>query len=353
MSWKRARRRSVSFFPCGGIFCDTVSHRVDRKGARGELRPAAAAALVAMVLALACQGEDTQLPVPPPTGPYLVVLGTAQDGGHPQAGTKPGPAWEGERRRYTASIGIVDPETGQRWLIEATPDFREQLHLFDATAPAADVPGLAGILLTHAHVGHYAGLIHLGREIMGTSGLPVFAMPRMREFLSANGPWDQLVGLGNIELRELHDGVPLRLNDRITVTPFRVPHRDEYSETVGFRIAGPSRIAIFLPDIDKWERWEEQGTRIQDVLADVDVAYLDGTFFADGEVPDRAMSEIPHPFIVETMARFSGSPASERGKIRFIHLNRTNPALFADSEERRAIEAAGFRVAEMMEIVEL
>ena len=343
----------MSFLPCGEIARDTSFGGANRKGIRKELGPSAAAALAALILAMAC--HDADAPAPPATSgsPYLVILGNAQDGGYPQAGTSPGPAWEPERRRYATSIGIVDPETGQRWLIEATPDFREQLHLFDTTAPAADVPGLTGIFITHAHVGHYAGLIHLGREIMGAGGLPVFAMPRMREFLSANGPWDQLVGLGNIELREIHDGVPLRLNDRLTITPFRVPHRDEYSETVGFRIAGPSRTAIFLPDIDKWERWEEQGTRIQDVLGDVDVAYLDGTFFADGEVPGRSMSEIPHPFIVETMARFSDSPASEREKIRFIHLNRTNPALFAESEERLAIEKAGFRVAEMMEIVEL
>ena len=310
-------------------------------------------AVGATLILSACQTADEEAAAAMPEGPYLVVLGNAQDGGYPQAGTKPGPAWEPERRRYAVSLGIVDPETGERWLVEATPDFREQLHLLDAAAPVDQIPGLAGILLTHAHVGHYAGLIHLGREVMGTRGVPVFAMPRMREFLATNGPWEQLVRLGNMELRPLEDGVPLHLNHHITVTPFRVPHRDEYSETVGFRIQGPTRTVLFLPDIDKWERWEEEGTRIQDVVAGVDVAYLDGTFFADGEIPGRSMSEIPHPFIVETMERFRDSPASERSKIRFIHLNRTNPALFAGTEERRAIREAGFRVAEMGEVVEL
>jgi pyrroloquinoline quinone biosynthesis protein B len=310
-------------------------------------------AVGATLILSACQSADEGAAATVPEGPYVVVLGNAQDGGFPQAGTKPGPAWEPERRRYAASLGIVDPETGERWLVEATPDFREQLHLLDAAAPVDQVPGLAGILLTHAHVGHYTGLIHLGREVMGTSGVPVFAMPRMREFLATNGPWEQLVGLGNIELRPLEDGVPLHLNRRITVTPFRVPHRDEYSETVGFRIKGPTRTVLFLPDIDKWERWEGEGTRIQDVVAGVDVAYLDGTFFADGEILGRSISEIPHPFMVETIERFRDSPASERSKIRFIHLNRTNPALLPDSDERRAIREAGFRVAEMREVVEL
>lgn len=317
------------------------------------------AALAAALLLGGCAprpaepGPAAGPPPVPPTGPYLVVLGTAQDGGYPQAGTPPGEAWAPERRRWAASLAVVDPASGERWLFEATPDFRDQLHALDRLAPASSVPGLAGIFVTHAHVGHYAGLIHLGREIIGARGVPVHAMPRLRAFLAGHGPWDQLVRLGNVELRALDDGVPVRLNARLTVTPFRVPHRDEYSETVGFRITGPTRTVVFLPDIDKWDRWQEQGTRIEGVVAGADVAYLDGTFYRDGEVPGRAMAEIPHPFMEETMRRFAAAPAAERAKIRFIHLNRTNPAAFADSEERRAVERAGFRVAERMEIVGL
>jgi pyrroloquinoline quinone biosynthesis protein B len=110
---------------------------------------------------------------------------------------------------------------------------------------------------------------------------------------------------------------------------------------------------VFLPDIDKWERWDEQGTRIEDVVAEADVAYLDASFYQDGEIPGRAMSEIPHPFIVETMRRFESAPASERAKIRFIHLNRTNPVAFEESAERKTVERSGFRVAGRLEIVVL
>ena len=80
-----------------------------------------------------------------------------------------------------------------------------------------------------------------------------------------------------------------------------IPHRDEYSETVGFVIRGPDRSALFLPDIDKWDRWER---KIADVLADADVAYLDGTFFADGELLGRDMSKIPHISHWRTCLRF-------------------------------------------------
>jgi pyrroloquinoline quinone biosynthesis protein B len=297
--------------------------------------------------------QAVEVPDVPTDHPYLVVLGVGQDGGYPQAGTPPGEAWAPERRRRASSLAVVDPVSGERWLFEATPDFREQLHDLDALAPRDGAPGLDGIFLTHAHVGHYTGLIHLGREIIGAAGTPVYALPRMHRFLSANGPWDQLVELGNIELRHARDDEPVRLNERLTVTPFLVPHRDEYSETVGFRIEGPRRSVVFLPDIDKWERWDALGTRIEDVVRAADVAYLDATFYADGEVPGRAMSEIPHPFVTETMRRFEAVDAGERAKIRFIHINRTNPIGDPQSPESGAVLRAGFGIAERLEIVGL
>jgi pyrroloquinoline quinone biosynthesis protein B len=286
--------------------------------------------------------------------PFVVVLGVGQDGGYPQAGTKEDAAWEAvARRRLPVSLGIVDPVSGERWMMEATPAFPEQLRLLDQVAPADGVPGLAGILITHAHVGHYTGLIHLGREIIGARQVPVYAMPQMATFLQTNGPWDQLVRLENIALRPLTHGVRTPLNDRIAVTPLLVPHRDEYSETVGFLIHGPSQTIFFLPDIDKWEQWDARGTRIEDVIAGVDVAYLDATFFSDGEIPGRAMAEIPHPFVEESLARFAELPAAERSKIRFIHINRTNPVGWPDTPERAQVEAAGFRVADQGERVGL
>ena len=289
-----------------------------------------------------------------PAEPYLVVLGIAQDGGVPQAGTKTHPGWDDPaQRRLVVSLALVDPATSQRWLFEATPDFREQLHRLDTVFPVDEKPGLDGIFLTHAHMGHYTGLMYLGHESMGAQGVPVYAMPRMREYLSTNGPWDQLVRYNNIVLAPLADGVPVRLNDRLSVTPLLVPHRQEYSEVVGYRIDGPNRAALFIPDIDSWEDWDAEGTRIEAVIAGVDVAYLDATFYANGEIPGRDMSGFPHPFITHSMARFANLPPEGRAKVRFIHLNHTNPALRPDSEARRTILENGFRVAEEMERVGL
>ncbi|MEJ2720331.1 MAG: MBL fold metallo-hydrolase, partial [bacterium] len=227
-------------------------------------------------------------------GAYSIVLGIAQDGGVPQAGTKNHPGWSdpGFRRRVVC-LAVVDPAAPQRWMIDATPDFPQQLHVLDTVAPAEGKPGLDGIFLTHAHIGHYTGLMYLGREVMGARGVPVYAMPRMRDYLRTNGPWDQLVRFENITLVPLQDGVPVELNDRITIEPFAVPHRQEYSEVVGYRIAGPTRAVLFIPDIDSWEEWDAMGTRIEDAVRDVDAAYLDGTFFDNGEIPGRDMTGFP------------------------------------------------------------
>jgi len=270
--------------------------------------------------------------------PYTMVLGIAQDGGIPQAGCRKSCCTSGRHERV-ASLAIVDPGSHRWWLIDATPDFPSQLAAMAAEAPACS---LAGIFLTHAHIGHYTGLAHLGREAMGARGMPVWAMPRMRDFLTANGPWGQLVTLANIELRPLAADSTIALGDSLRVTPFRVPHRDEYSETVGFRINGPRGAVVYLPDIDKWERWDR---RIEDVIAGASAAYLDGTFFDAAELPGRDMSEIPHPFIVESLSRFATLPAAARKHIQFIHLNHTNRAGIAGTAERKRVEAAGCGVA--------
>lgn len=290
------------------------------------------------------------------TGPnvFLVVLGNAQDAGYPQAECKKKccqPAWENHRlRRFATSIAIVDQVQRSRLLFECTPNFPEQMRLLDEYSALPSVtkghtPAIASldaIFLTHAHIGHYAGLIHLGREVIGAKGIPVYVMPRMRKFLIANGPWSQLVQLKNVLLRPLMANEPSEVG-RIKVTPMVVPHRDEFSETVGFRIEGPNRSALFLPDIDKWEKWDR---KIEDEIKKVDIALIDGTFFGDGELPGRNMSEIPHPFIEESLERFAGLQPSQKKKIYFIHMNHTNLALQKESNARRKIISAGFHVAD-------
>ena len=280
--------------------------------------------------------------------PFTVLLGVAQDAGHPQVGCyKPccKPAWEDPTLGHLAcSLAIVDPVSSERWIIDVSPDFPEQLHMLDTLQPPrGTAPDLAGVVLTHAHIGHFAGLMYLGREVMGADHVPTHTMPRMAQFLESSGPWDLLCKLGNIDIQPLEEGRSVALNARISIEPFLVPHRAEYTETIGVVVSGPSNSVLYLPDID---RWPTVGTRIEARIAEVDRAYLDGTFFAASELPDRPLSEIPHPLVTHSIERFGALPPNERDKIRFFHLNHSNPLLQPEAPERARVEAAGLHVAQ-------
>ena len=279
----------------------------------------------------------------------LHVLGVAQDGGKPQIGNARDPAWaDPSLRRLATSLALIDRRGAapKRWLFEATPDIKEQLYRLEREAPSPDGPPVDGVFLTHAHVGHYAGLMLFGHEAMGAKAIKVYAMARMANFLAQNGPWSQLVAYGNISIDNITDGEAKSLAEGLSVTPFLVPHRQEFSEVVGFRIDGPERSAIFIPDIDSWEDWDAEGARIEDKIASVDFAFLDATFFANGEIPGRDMSGFPHPFVSHSMKRFTGLSAADKDKVRFIHMNHTNPLHKPDGSERREVKEAGFHIAD-------
>ena len=280
--------------------------------------------------------------------PYVIILGTAQDGGAPHAACQKVcclDKWiDSSLHKKVSSIGIVDPESNDVWMIDATPDFAEQLHLLTNNNERA----LKGIFITHAHIGHYTGLMHLGREVMGSKNTIVNVMPKMEEFLRNNGPWSQLVSLNNITLKGLKNNKTVQLNSKLSITPFQVPHRDEFSETVGFKIEGPSKSLVFIPDIDKWNKWK---INITDIVENSDYSILDGTFYDINELPGRDMSEIPHPFIIETMNLFKNS--DKKDSIYFIHLNHTNPALNKDSDEYKKVIYNGFNISEFGQILKL
>ena len=276
--------------------------------------------------------------------PYIYILGVAQDAGFPQAGCyKPHcmPGWNDSERKITAtSLGLIDPSSKKKYIFEATPDFPEQLFLLEQEAPSDDFI-LNGIFITHAHIGHYTGLMYLGREAMGAKGLPVYVMPKMEQYLRENGPWSQLIALNNISLMPLRNDRSEVLNN-LKVTPFLVPHRDEFSETVGYSIQGPKKTALFIPDINKWSQWKEN---ILERIQLVDYALIDATFYDNNELPGRDMSTIPHPFVVETMATLSLLPREQREKVWFIHMNHTNPLLNLNSDQAKGVRAQGFNIA--------
>ena len=273
--------------------------------------------------------------------PYVVVLGIAQDGGAPHAGCEKScciELWESGKKEKVSSIGIVNPLTKQSWLFDATPDFPSQYRILTENHNTE----LVGIFLTHAHMGHYTGLLHLGREVMGKKNVPVYAMSRMKRFLETNGPWNQLVTLKNINLKLIENNKDIKIGEQLFIEPFLVPHRDEYSETVGYRIIGKEKSLAFIPDIDKWEKWH--GSIFQLVL-NTDILLLDGTFYSQNEIPHRNMAEIPHPFIIESMETLSELNSENRGKVHFIHFNHSNPAIKDNSPAYHTIKSKRFNLA--------
>ena len=285
---------------------------------------------------------------------FLVVLGIAQDAGYPQVGCEKECCkvyWDGkEEKKYVTCLALVDRKANQYWLFEATPDITQQLHTIQPYLSAQPDYSPNGIFITHAHIGHYSGLMQLGREAMGAKAVPVWAMPRLDSFIRNNGPWSQLVSLNNILLKPLHADSTVSLNESLKITPVKVPHRDEFSETVGFIIESDRKKILFIPDIDKWEKWDRN---IIDEIKKVDMALLDGTFYKNGELPGRNMSEVPHPFVEESMQRFSALPSKEKSKIVFIHFNHTNPLLKKKSSEKEQLKQSGFSVAEEGQLIEL
>jgi len=283
-----------------------------------------------------------------PDTPYGMVLGIAQDAGYPQMNCKKDcckMAWNNPKlQKMTSCLAIVDPKTKQQWIIDATPNIKEQVQRLKNVTGTETVDG---VLLTHAHIGHYTGLMHFGREVMGSNKIPVYAMPRMKSSLEENGPWSQLVTLKNITLQTLKEDSTFRLNQNIKVKPVLVPHRDEFSETVGYEINILNKTLLFIPDIDKWGKWD---TDIMELIKKVDYAFLDATFYKNGEL-GRDMSEVPHPFVEESMKLFTALSVKDKAKVHFIHLNHTNPLLIEGSEAQKAVINNGFNLAKEGQII--
>jgi len=283
---------------------------------------------------------------------YITVLGTAQDGGFPHIGCQKkccNDFYKGvSPKQKVVSLGLIDKEAQQKFLFEATPDISTQLADLEKNHLKTNTI-IDGVFITHAHMGHYAGLLYFGKEALGKKDIRIYAMPKMKDFLVNNGPWSQLVSTKNIAFSDLKKDKVVQLNNSLKVTPFLVPHRDEFSETVGYKIEGGKKSALFIPDINKWSLWEKN---IVEEVKKVDYAFLDATFFKEGEI-NRPMSEVPHPFIEETVDLFKNESLTTKNKVIFIHFNHTNPALQTSSKERKELTLLGYKFATEGERFEL
>ena len=276
----------------------------------------------------------------------LKILGVVQDGGFPHLGNNKTCCDNIDQNRYVTSILLTNNSNNESYLFDASPDINEQLNFMGDRIKK----DLKGIFLTHAHIGHYTGLMYFGREALNSRLINVYAMPRMKKFLEKNGPWSQLVELQNISIKQISNNSKISIDPNVIVQPIEVPHRGEFSETVGYKIYGPNKTLLFIPDIDKWYLWEKS---IIDEIKKVDYALIDATFYDSKEVNYRDVSEIPHPFVVESLELFDPIKQKEKNKIFFIHLNHTNPLLNDKSEEYQYIINKGYNVAKEGMVLDL
>ncbi len=277
--------------------------------------------------------------------PFIYVLGNVQDAGLPHIGCESKiclDAFNEKKQYYVTSIALIDKENHEFSLFDVTPNITEQLLMINKDIFNQFILP-KNIFITHAHIGHYTGLMYFGREALGSKGIKVNVLPRMYDFISNNGPWSQLVKLGNISLNEINFRDNIEINAHLSVTPIQVPHRDEFSETSAFLIKGPNKTALYLPDIDKWSKWS---ISLIEILENVDYAFIDASFYTNDEI-NRDIDEIPHPLVIETMNLLDELPSYQKDKVHFIHMNHTNQMLDPNSDITRNVLNKGFNIARL------
>jgi pyrroloquinoline quinone biosynthesis protein B len=270
------------------------------------------------------------------------VLGTAQDGGFPQMACYCQNCQDARKNpelaRKVVSLGLLDFTTGKSFMLDATPDAARQVEIIQAVDPLfmrkrSDAKPIDGLLLTHADVGHYTGLVQFRPEVAPVRNLPVYCSKIMGKFLADNEPWAAMVRHKIIELMMFDFNKRIILDENLEFEAVKVPH-DKYSDMAGYKIYGPHKTLLFIPDINQWEE------RFLDIVASVDYAFVDGTFYSE-----RRGSKI-HPLIIDSMEFFKDIVGKTKPAIYFIHLNHSNRVLSRDKSVRETIEAKGFHVAD-------
>jgi len=283
------------------------------------------------------------------------VLGTAQDGGFPGFGCYCPNCLKARENptlaRLRACIALCDMKNRKTFFVDATPDIASQFDIIHSRmgyAPKERTSVLTSILLTHADLGNYTGLLFYGYEGLNATRVPVYCTPTFSRFMEDNYPWSDLIQYENILLNHIHPDEKLSLTPQMFITPLLVPYRDEYSDTIGMFIQGERRKLLYIPDIISWSVWERS---IVEEVEKADIAILDGTYFSRDELRGSSLKKIEHPFITETMKLLGPVVESGKTEIYFSHLNHTNAALDPEGAALKEIKERGYNLAsEGMEI---
>ena len=278
----------------------------------------------------------------------VTVLGNAQDGGYPQVGCMKEccakARVDSTLSRMPVSLGLKGKD-GSTHMIEASRMMSEQFSLWSSLG-SLDWPP-SSFSLTHAHLGHIDGLGLLGREAMGLSGIKVHCSESVSSLIQKTPSWEIMMNQGVIELNTWNPTEPFEPSEGcgFTITAIPIPHRSELSDNHALIIRGEERSLLFMPDQDSWS---ETLVEDQDILEwlrsmDIDIAFIDGTFWDHSEISHRDVAEIPHPTVVDTLSRL-GKKGDSAPEIHFTHLNHTNPLLDNGSLQSEELVSMGWEI---------
>ena len=107
--------------------------------------------------------------------PFIYVLGNVQDAGLPHIGCDEEiciNAYTEKIKYYSTSLALVDIQNHEYSLFDITLDISDQLRLIGNDIFSEFILP-SNIFITHAHLGHYAGLMYFGREALGSKGIKV------------------------------------------------------------------------------------------------------------------------------------------------------------------------------------
>ncbi len=242
--------------------------------------------------------------------------------------------------RSASSLAVIGPE-GAVVLLDASPDIRlqSQALLGSDVYPTDRDTFLDGVFVTHAHMGHYAGLLHFGNEAASADHLPLFGTERFLSYIEDNEPWAALTRSGHLDPIPI-DGMSAAIDSGLSIAAIAVPHRDEYSDTVALSVSVDGQPwMLYLPDIDDWSSWDDA----EEEIASHEIALLDATFSSVDELPGRDVAQIRHPLVPDTLERFSHLTADTQ--IVLTHINHSNPLGNPAAGITQQTTAAGFTVA--------
>ena len=295
------------------------------------------------------------------------VLGSGAGGGFPQwncncdncRGVRSG----SRRARQRTQSSIAVSADGVRWyLVNASPDIRQQIESFDGLHPTGSPRGtpIQAILLTNADIDHITGLLSL-REfqpicvystkqvmdwVLGSN-----AVFRAIRLFPSQCTWKTVITSGRHEIVGV-DGKDSGLRYEAFAVPSKPPAYlmdlvSEWSEeTIGYKItdAAGGRSLAYIPGIKQID-----GDMLA-LLGGCDCVFLDGTFWSDDELITLGIAQKSALAIGHIPVGGPGGSLATLAALRdvrkvYIHINNTNPILIEDSPERRVVDAAGWEVA--------